>query len=248
MVQMSAIYITDDDNDNFSLDVNALYQAGTKGGLSAGTGGLLPTLNQQPGTGSVGVISPPAGTNNFATHFAGSQIFLNAVKSNNRLADYRTATETGRNGITMPISLTTDQDIVKNISYAVTGTIGTSQTTASSSTINYGFSLEVTPRIISPGVVSVFLNFNETDLTNLVTFQVGTTGQLQLATMDHRNLWNERPIRSGETLVIAGTEQETSTRIDQAGIGGGQRQGEVKRTRLILLVTPTIVANPNDRG
>lgn len=58
------------------------------------------------------------------------------------------------------------------------------------------------------------------------------------------------PLKSGQTLVLAGTEQEKASKTDQ-GIGdswnfllGGQRVGTMIKTRLVLLVTPTIMAAP----
>jgi type IVB pilus formation R64 PilN family outer membrane protein len=247
-VEVSAIYITVNDQDNYGLDLNALYQAGKQ---RLTLNGLAPTITQSPGTGSIAILSPPAGSNNFATHFAGSQLFLNAVSSSNRLADYRSATVSGRNGIAMPITLTTNQDIVRSLQFAVGLQSGAASTSASTTTINYGFSLEVLPRIISPGVVSVFLSFTANDLTNLQNFAVGSTGTLELATIDTRSLWNESPLRVGQTLVIAGTEQE-KINPQKSGLGsannwllGGEYRNQVLRTRLILLVTPSIMVLPS---
>ena len=249
-VEVSALYITVSDADNYGLDLNALYQAGTKGGLTGSLQGLLPTLSTTPGTGSLAILSPPAGVsaNNFSTHFAGSQIFLSAVSSAGRTADFRTATVTGRNGVAMPVTLTTNQDIVRSIQLATGLQTGTTAETATTSTINYGFTLEVLPRIIAPNTVSVFLSFGANDLTNLTTFQVGNAGSLELATIDNRSFNDEIPLVSGQTMVVCGTEQDKVSRQD-SGLGeasnwlfGGSRQGTVTRTRLILLVTPTIMA------
>lgn len=249
-VEIAAIYITVNDNDNYALDLSALYQAGTHGGVSAGLRGLLPSLSTTGGSGSVAILNPTTGGNNFNTHFAGSQIFLNAVSTSQRLADYRTATATGRNGVPMPITLTTNQDIVRSLTNAVGLQTGTTSVTAQTSTINYGFSLTALPRVIAPGVVNVFLSFSANDLTNLQNFQIGDTGTVELATIDNRTVWTEMPLKSGQTLVLAGTEQEKVNRTDQ-GLGdswnfllGGQKVGGVIRTRLILLVTPTIIAAP----
>jgi len=247
-VEVSAIYITVDDTDNYGLDLNLLYQVGAK---SVRLNGLLPSITQAPGTGSIAILSPPPGSNNFSTHFAGSQLFLNAVSSSNRLADYRSATVTGRNGVAMPITLATNQDIVRSLQFAVGLQSGAASTSASTSTINYGFSLQVLPRVIGPDVINVFLSFTANDLTNLQDFAVGTAGSLELATIDSRSLWNESPLRAGQTLVIAGTEQEKVV-PQRSGIGaasnwllGGQLKNEVIRTRLILLVTPSIMATPS---
>jgi len=247
-VEVSAIYITVDETDNYGLDLNALYQAGAQ---KFSLNGLVPSITQAPGTGSIAILSPPAGANNFSTHFAGSQLFLNAVSSSNRLADYRSATVTGRNGVAMPIALATNQDIVRSLQFAVGLQSGAASTSASTSTINYGFSLQVLPRLIAPDIVSVFISFTANDLTNLQNFVVGTAGTLELATMDSRSFWNESPLHVGQTLVIAGTEQE-KVNPQSSGFGsaknwllGGQLTNEVTRTRLILLVTPSIMALPS---
>jgi len=210
----------------------------------------VPSLSTTGGSGSVGILAPTTGGNNFNTHFAGSQIFLNAVSTNQRLADYRTATATGRNGVPMPITLTTNQDIVRSLTNAVGLQTGTTSVTAQTSTINYGFSLTALPRIVAPGVVNVFLSFSANDLTNLQNFQIGNTGTVELATIDSRTVWTEMPLKSGQTLVLAGTEQEKVSKIEQ-GVGdswnfflGGQRSGTVIKTRLVLLITPTILAAP----
>jgi Flp pilus assembly secretin CpaC len=207
-------------------------------------------LTTTGGSGSVAILNPTNGGNNFNTHFAGSQIFLNAVSTSQRLADFRTATATGRNGVPMPITLTTNQDIVRSLTNAVGLQTGTTSVTAQTSTINYGFSLTALPRVIAPGVVNVFLSFSANDLTNLQNFQIGATGSVELATIDNRTVWTEMPLKSGQTLVLAGTEQEKVNRTDQ-GLGdswnfllGGQKVGGVVKTRLILLVTPTIIAAP----
>ncbi len=249
-VEIAAIYITVNDDDNYALDLNALYQAGTQGGFTAGLSGLVPSLSTTGGSGSVGILAPTTGGNNFNTHFAGSQIFLNAVSTNQRLADYRTATATGRNGVPMPITLTTNQDIVRSLTNAVGLQTGTTSVTAQTSTINYGFSLTALPRIVAPGVVNVFLSFSANDLTNLQNFQIGNTGTVELATIDSRTVWTEMPLKSGQTLVLAGTEQEKVSKTEQ-GVGdswnfflGGQRSGTVIKTRLVLLITPTILAAP----
>ena len=211
----------------------------------------MPSLATTGGTGSVGVLTSTGGANNFNTHFAGSAVMLNAVTTSQHNADFRSATQVGRNGVPMPINLSTDQDIIRSLTSAVGLQTGTTQLTAQTSTINYGFSLTAVPRIISPGVVNVFLSFSANDLTNLEKFQIGTTGTVELATIDNRTIWSEMPLKSGQTLILAGTEQDKVQKTAQ-GIGddfllnpfGSQRVGTVQRTRLILLVTPTIISVP----
>lgn len=247
-VEVSVIYITADQIDNYGLDLNALYQAGLQ---KFALTGLAPTITTSNGTASIAILSPPAGSNNFSTHFAGSQLFLNAVSSSNRLADFRSATVSGRNGVAMPVTLTTNQDIVRSLQFAVGLQSGAASTSASTSTINYGFSLQILPRLIAPGLVSVFLSFTANDLTALQNFSVGNSGSLELATIDSRSLWNESPLHVGQTLVIAGTEQE-KVNPQQSGLGspanwlfGGQNINQINRTRLILLVTPSIIGVPS---
>ena len=250
-VEVTALYITVADNDNYGLDVQALFNAGANGGYTVGLAGLLPALSTLPGTSNLGILSPPSGSTKASSHFAGSQILLNTVSSSSRLADYRTATVTGRNGVAMPVSMVTNQDIVRKITSTVNALTGQATLAATTDTINYGFTMQVLPRVVAPGTVSVFLTFVNNDLTNLVDFAIGNQGtNVQLSTVDSRSLWNEITLKSGQTLVMAGTEQDRSN-VDRQGMGspdnwalGGSNNAKVLRTRLILLVTPTIVEVP----
>ncbi|MDA8232806.1 MAG: hypothetical protein M0006_15855 [Magnetospirillum sp.] len=243
-VQVTAFYVTVTDTDTYGFDLNALWTAGQNGGLQLGLASVLPTLATAAGTGSLAILSP---TNGSSAHLAGTQVFANALSQTGHLAEVRTGYALCKNGTPTPISMTTDQDIVTQIAFNTVAQAGTASTTATATTINYGFSLQVIPRVVSPTEVDLFYTFNETDLDNLTNYSLGASGSLELATMDKRNLWNDMVLHSGQTLITAGTEQNR-LQHDKTGIGdanfwgaGGSSNAKVIRTRLILLVTPTIV-------
>ncbi|MEQ9209109.1 MAG: hypothetical protein RLN96_04585, partial [Pseudomonadales bacterium] len=98
--------------------------------------------------------------------------------------------------------------------------------------------------------VHLTLALASSDLTALENFQVSAQQTIQLATVDARQLKNEVVMSSGETLILSGYEQERVVRGD-TGLGssdlwflGGEKSGQIQRTRLILMVTPTIVGEP----
>lgn len=243
-VEVSAIFISTTKEDDFGLDLEGLYEAGING-ISAKMAGVVPSLSQATGTASIGILTPPTGVH--ASHLAGSQIYLRAVSSADRLADFRTGNTVCKNGTPTPIALTTDQDIVRSITFNTVAQAGAASTSANADTINYGFALQVLPRVVSPTEVNILVTFNGTDLTSLTNYSLGSQGSLELATLDKRTLWNEMTLTSGQTLVVAGAEQERVEHSD-SGFGdpsnwflGGSKTGTITRTRLILLVTPTIV-------
>ena len=242
-VEVAAIFINIDDQDDYGLSIDALFQDAVSG-LNLAQRSLVPALSQI-GSSSIGILNA-TGSN---SRFNGTQLMLRAVASQGRLADYRIGTTIAQSNTVTPITLTREQDIVNSVSTVVNGN-GVVTSTAETETLNTGFSLQILPRVVGDDEVHLTLAMASSDITALTDFQVGAQQTIQLATIDARQLKNEVVMSSGETLILSGYEQERVVRND-SGIGspdnwflGGQTTGQVQRTRLILMVTPTIVSEP----
>lgn len=243
-VEVAAIFINIDDQDNYGLSIDALFNDAVSG-LNVAQRSLVPALSQV-GSTSIGILNATDSPN---SHFNGTELMLRAVASQGRLADYRIGTTIAQSNTVTPITLTREQDIVSRVS-TVTGGNGVVTSTAETETLNIGFSLQVLPRVVGDDEVHLTLAVASSDLTGLEDFQVGQDQTIQLATVDARQLKNEVVMSSGETLILSGYEQERVTRND-IGTGssdfwglGGESRGQVEKTRLILMVTPTIVGEP----
>jgi len=243
-VEVAAIFINIDDQDDFGLSIDALFNDAVSG-LDIAQQSLVPALSQI-GSTSIGILGASDSPN---SHFNGTELMLRAVASNDRLADYRIGTTIAQSNTVTPITLTREQDIVNQVSTVTEGN-GIVTATAQTETLNIGFSLQVLPRVVGNDEVHLTLAMASSDLTNLENFQVSAQQTIQLATVDARQLKNEVVMSSGETLILSGYEQERVVRGD-TGLGssdfwflGGAKNGQVQKTRLILMVTPTIVGEP----
>ena len=135
-------------------------------------------------------------------------------------------------------------------------------------TLNYGFTMEILPRILDHGRLIVLFNLSITDLVDLEKYSVSSgsssssssssdsgedsgdsndgeseTVDLQLPTMKMRGFVQEIAMRSGQTLVLTGFEdlsESTSTSgIGKAKMGLLGGSAENETTRNILVILMT---------
>ncbi|WP_298718579.1 type II secretion system secretin GspD [uncultured Oceanisphaera sp.] len=121
------------------------------------------------------------------------------------------------------------------------------------STIQYrdtGVLLEVTPRVNSGGMVVLELVQEVNDVATT------TSSNIQSPTITQRKIDTRVAVQSGETLVLGGLIRENKSQ-DSQGVPGirhvpilgwlfGSSGTNVRRTELVVLITPTAVANPAD--
>ncbi len=175
-----------------------------------------------------------------------SNAVIQAFSSQGKTALVTSASVTTLNNKVAPIQITTQQNYVKesNVSTSGTGSDRSVDTDMETDTLNYGFMLEVLPRILDHGRLIVMFSMNLTDLVSLETFSsdgsssggtydysdesdsedTGTsTGDqektvVQLPKMQTRGFVQEIAMRSGSTLVLTGFEQVQNT-TTTGGIG-----------------------------
>jgi general secretion pathway protein D len=120
--------------------------------------------------------------------------------------------------------------------------------------ISTGVILTVTPRINAGGRVTLDVNQEVSSPTSDSTASSNTSGSNP--TIATRKAQTVVTVSSGETMVLAGLIQDTNIR-GSAGlpllskiplIGGlfGTQTLAMKRTELVLLITPTVVTSPDD--
>ncbi|GAA3698468.1 type II secretion system secretin GspD [Oceanisphaera sediminis] len=121
------------------------------------------------------------------------------------------------------------------------------------STIQYrdtGVLLEVTPRVNSGGMVVLELVQEVNDVATT------TSSNIQSPTITQRKIDTRVAVQSGETLVLGGLIRENKSQ-DSQGVPGirhvpilgwlfGSSGTNVRRTELVVLITPTAVASPTD--
>lgn len=113
-----------------------------------------------------------------------------------------------------------------------------------------GITLTVTPRVNSSGLVTM-------DIKQEVSNAVSTTSSdIDAPTIQQRQLESTVAVNSGETIVLGGLIQDTESsaesgipvihRIPLLGKLFGQSRDEMRRTELLVLITPRVVRNRHD--
>lgn len=240
-IEVAAIYIRINDQDDFGLSIDALYKQASSG-LTLAQSSLLPTL-QQTGSQSIGIF-------NSNSEFNGTEMMLRAVASQDRLADYRIISVIAQNNTVTPIKLTRQQDYVSSVSVTTTSESGATTAAVETETLDLGLSIHLIPRVVNNDEIQLTLSISSSELTSLEDYSANENQQIQLATIDARQMKNEIIMKSGETLALTGYEQERVVRGD-TGIGSadfwyasGSKSGQIEKTRLLLLVTAKILADP----
>ena len=113
-----------------------------------------------------------------------------------------------------------------------------------------GVTLTVTPRVNSSGLVTMEI---KQEVSNAVST---TSSDIDAPTIQQRQVESTVAINSGETIVLGGLIQDTQTnaesgipvlhRIPLLGKLFGQTRDEVRRTELLVMITPRVIRNRNE--
>jgi type II secretory pathway component GspD/PulD (secretin) len=208
-------------------------------GVSVNSGDLTASLGQGLTSalqGGIGVISGSDVSASFnLQNIAGSQA----------VADFQSSNTVAQNGVVAPVVLTNSQKYVSEISTGDEDSSATIQTDF----IDSGISIYSIPRLMRNGKIHLSVWVTQAELNGLETFDTGS-GFVQLPDSDQRAVEYTLIMEPGETLVMGGYEQERSSSSREGGLGGlsalglrDSRSGGTERSRLVLMVRPTIIGN-----
>jgi len=240
-VEITAIYINTDRNDDFGMSLNALY-ADAKTGLTYGLADVVPSFNGTIGSANFAVSKPTSEWN-------GTTAVIKALATNNRLADVQTGSIITQNGVPSSLKLTTNTDIIRSIQFSTVAQAGAATTAAQATTIPTGFSLQILPRIVGSSDISLIASVENSAISGETQQSVGQGASIDLLTTTERNFSINVIIGSGEQIASLGYDQYTASRT-QSGLGwftnpfDGEQQAGLVRTRLLLILRATILKGP----
>ncbi|MDY6407281.1 MAG: PilN family type IVB pilus formation outer membrane protein [Pseudomonadota bacterium] len=250
--------------DNYGLDLNAVFKSSnidtsftspyslTSSATSAGaTAGLL----------SMTLLRP-------SSRWKDSRAIIEAFSSQGKTSIVTSSSLTTLNNKVAPVQITTAQNYVREVS--VTNNYNSSNNSSDvdldTDTLNYGFSMEILPRILDHGRLIILFTMNLSDLIALDSFSSNNGGSsnssqsstggdeesttVQLPKMQMRGFMQEIAMKSGSTLVLTGFEQVANT-TDTAGVGeakmnllGGKAHDQHRRDVMVILLTPEVLESP----
>ena len=256
--------------DNYGLDLQAVFKNSnidtsftspyslTSSATSAGaTAGLL----------SMTLLRP-------SSRWKDSRTIIEAFSTQGKTSIVTSSSITTLNNKVAPVQITTAQNYVREVS--VTNNYNSSNNSSDvdldTDTLNYGFSMEILPRILDHGRLIILFSMTLSDLIALDTFSSGNTGgdsnssnssgsssggsgegestTVQLPKMQMRGFMQEIAMKSGSTLVLTGFEQVANT-TSTAGVGeakmnllGGKAHDQQRRDVMVILITPEVLESP----
>ncbi|MFA5041426.1 MAG: secretin N-terminal domain-containing protein [Bdellovibrionales bacterium] len=146
----------------------------------------------------------------------------------------------------------TDTSFISSVDTNTTSSTSTTTTyTPVISTIHDGFSLQLTPRLLDDGRILLQYSLSLIGISDMgsTTFNTGGNGNIpiSLPVTDNRIFVQQSMLRSGQTLVIGGVDQEKITQNKQ-GVGspdnilfGGGASSNETRLMMFLAITPQVM-------
>ena len=244
-VEITAIYINTDRNDDFGMSLNALFKD-AKTGLTYGLADVVPSFNGTIGSANFAVSKPTSEWN-------GTTAVIKALATNNRLADVQTGSIITQNGVPSSLKLTTNTDIIRSVQFSTVAQAGAATTAAQASTIPTGFSLQILPRVVGSSGISLIASVENSAISSETQQSVGQGASIDLLTTTERNFSINVIVGSGEQIASLGYDQYTASHT-QSGLGwftnpfDGEQKAGLVRTRLLLILRAVILKGPPDES
>lgn len=197
------------------------------------------------GSLSVAILDNPTGTTGPA-----SDVFnaLSTIGDTTNVAQFPMTTLNNR-----PVSrrVGTDTTYISTVNQSTTSSTSTTISyTPVVSTIHDGFSLQLTPRLLDDGRILLQYSLSLIGLDNLnpTVFNTGSGNiPLDLPTTDNRIFVQQSMLRSGQTLIIGGVDQEKMAQSRQ-GVGspdnfllGGGTSSNNTHFMMFMAITPQVM-------
>ena len=200
-----------------------------------------------------------------SSKFKGSSGVIKALSRQGKVRQVTSASVTTLNNKVAPVQVSKTQNYLKEITVTSSGSgeDRTQDTDYEVDTLNYGFTMELLPRILDHGRLILLFNLSLSDVVDWKYVNIGgessssgdeegetETGTLQLPTMEMRGFVQEIAMRSGQTLVLTGfeklQEETTTSGVGKAKMGllGGSAINKTQRAVMVILLTPEILQSP----
>lgn len=247
-ISVKVLQVAVDAEDNYGLDVRAIFNSSDIAGSFASpyyiSGGGPAGVGTSAAAGllSMTLINPNS-------KWKDSGAIIQAFSTQGRTSLVTSSSVTTLNNKVAPVQISTAENYVKktNVTTNGSGTDRNTEVDYETDTLNYGFTMEILPRILDHGRLIVLFSLNLTDLISLQTFSAsgqngdgtnngnnndnnddtnnddentGDTTQsvVQLPKMQMRGFMQEIAMRSGSTLVLTGFEH-VQDQTTTSGIG-----------------------------
>lgn len=229
--------VTLSDKDQTGLDWTAVYtNLSNKWGFSL--------KNASTGIGANAVSGSLSILDTSKSPWAGSNLIIKALSEQGRISNVRSPSVTTLNLQPAPIQIGNVQSYIASSSTTTTASVGSS-TSLTPATITSGFNMMLLPRIIDQDNLLLMITLSMSSKPTFTPF-TSNGSSVQTADYDTKNLSPKVKLRSGQTLVLTGFE-ENSENATKSGVGdpgffglGGSRIRSTDHSVLVVLITPVV--------
>lgn len=271
-ISVKVLQVSLNNEDNYGLDLQAVFNSNNIA-ASYSSPYFIDAAGGATGAGAVGLLSMTLLRP--SSNWKDTKSIIQAFSKQGKTALVTSSSVTTLNNKVAPVQIATTQNYVKetNVTTSGSGTDRSTEVDMDTDTLNYGFTMEILPRILDHGRLIVLFSMTLTDLLSLDSFSSNSgysggsdsessdgedssnTGDqettiVQLPKMQMRGFMQEIAMRSGSTLVLTGFEQVKNS-IDTAGIGkakmgllGGKAYSSNTRDVMVILMTPEVLESP----
>lgn len=224
--------------ENYGLDWNAIYKF-VKDTTASGYP-LAPGYSIAANTGNLSFKLSP----NSTSPWAGSDLMLKALATQGDVSELTSAHLSPLNNRPAPIF------VGRQVGYLARTTVSNTDAASSVSlepgSISSGFTLNLLPSVLEKGRINLRYSM---DIASLVALNAIKSGdqEIQVPDIDTRSLLLDTAVQSGETLVIAGFEQDSNS-VKGSGflsprniLLGGSSQAQVGKDVLVVVITSYLV-------
>lgn len=177
--------------------------------------------------------------------WAGSKAVLQALSEQGRVSEVRSPSVTTLNLQPAPIQIGRVQSYIASSSTTTTASVGSS-TSLTPATITSGFNMMLLPKLLDKENMLLMITLSISSNPNFKDFE-SNDAKVQVTDYDTKNAAPKVRLRSGETLIITGFD-ENSDNVNKSGVGsanffglGGGRTRSTVHSALVVLVTPIVL-------
>lgn len=231
--------------DDYKFDTSLVLSDVVRGlGLTLSSVSSLPGAAVSGGGQALFAIASPTKSGTKYDHFDGSQAEIKALTEHLNTSLLTSATVITTNNQPTPVHVGLQQNYLKKAEFSQGQ--NSDSVSLEPGMLTTGFQMMVLPRILSNN--SVMLQYT-LGLSELITMdEIGSGGTtIQLPQVKTRSFLQNVLVKSGDTLILSGFEQNKSKADDSSnGFWSSGVAAEKSRTMIVILLTPVIIQDPTD--
>lgn len=233
----------------YSVESNASDEYGTDFQLAWGqAAGKYGIGYQNNGTGSTG-SGPGLSAVINSGPFAGSSLVLQALNSIGKSTLLTSGSVSSMSGQAVPMNVSTEQAYLQSYSTTLTsGDAGNSTTTLTPGVVTGGFSMHFTPNILDDSRVMLRYSIDLSSIDQIATFESPDgNSAIQLPTRSVRNFMQNVQLKSGQTMVLTGFQQNSDQTTNSGPVSskawflGGKKNATKGVKTIVIVVTPKVL-------